>query len=727
MPYSGSGAGTEGNPYLITTANEWKQINDYLAAYWKVMNNLTLPNSHEYHIGQGSFIGNLDGNKKTITVELGNALFFDIGTWNKCGYIKNLAIVSTFYPGLTIGNGLLTNSFTYGNLFGCSVQGIMDNQHRPGTIGGFVGMMAGVNSKIKCCSANVVIVGREGTQYIGGLVGYTSEGGLIEDCFAIGEIYGGYPGSEQGGLIGRYNYTWVKNCYSATVLLHASNPKGIAWTSFPERCISTYWDTQYSGCPTSQAGVGKTTAQMKQKATFVDWDFNTIWAINEGVSYPYLDIKSIATKPATSVLLDVSALLNGQVNSMEGQASVDVYFKYRIKGTSPWTSTTPPETKTSTGTFSKSISGLSTGTIYEFKAIGTYGGGIGDLEGGVLEFTTVKIETKPATLITASTARLNGQLHNLGIYSQVNVSFRYRVKSPQGAWVNTAPQTNTAPTTFFANISGLAMDETYEFQARCEYTAGSFVYGGILELTTLSAVPPTVTTVLASALSYTGATLNGNLASKGDYAVVDVYFKYRVQGGMWQSTVLQENKAVGNFSQALTGLQPYVNFEFKAIARFNGMEVEGEVKTFRTSLWQFIKWEEDYAPNSPSDNPITITMDRSKLLRAVFQLVGVSPEALTIAASTVGMNKATLNGRLVGKGSYSAETFYVGFRYREYRMTWQDTPEAEQEGVGEPAGNFSYTILGLKSITRYQFQAKIRFLGEIIYGSLLEFITEESS
>jgi hypothetical protein len=33
---------------------------------------------------------------------------------------------------------------------------------------------------------------------------------------------------------------------------------------------------------------GKTTAEMKHQTTFSGWDFNTVWVINEGVTYPHL-------------------------------------------------------------------------------------------------------------------------------------------------------------------------------------------------------------------------------------------------------------------------------------------------------------------------------------------------------------------------------------------------------------------------------------------------------
>ena len=54
----------------------------------------------------------------------------------------------------------------------------------------------------------------------------------------------------------------------------------------------SFYDKATSGQSDSGKGTGKTTAQMKTKATFTNWDFDTIWdidtsgTINDG--YPYL-------------------------------------------------------------------------------------------------------------------------------------------------------------------------------------------------------------------------------------------------------------------------------------------------------------------------------------------------------------------------------------------------------------------------------------------------------
>jgi len=51
---------------------------------------------------------------------------------------------------------------------------------------------------------------------------------------------------------------------------------------------NSYWDIITSGQLSSAGGEGKTTTEMKQRATFENWDFVNIWAIVEAESYPYL-------------------------------------------------------------------------------------------------------------------------------------------------------------------------------------------------------------------------------------------------------------------------------------------------------------------------------------------------------------------------------------------------------------------------------------------------------
>jgi hypothetical protein len=130
-----------------------------------------------------------------------------------------------------------------------------------------------------------------GSSEIGGLVG--GNGGTITDSYATGSVKGSSRNSI-GGLVG-HNFPkgTITKCYAVGTVSGGSGTSsdvgGFAGYNRGGGTIrDSYWDTGTSGLTTSGGGVGRTTAQMKTKSTYVGWDFDTVWMINEGVDYPSL-------------------------------------------------------------------------------------------------------------------------------------------------------------------------------------------------------------------------------------------------------------------------------------------------------------------------------------------------------------------------------------------------------------------------------------------------------
>ncbi len=153
------------------------------------------------------------------------------------------------------------------------------------TFGGITGWNLG---EIIRSSAHVEING--GYQGIGGIAGW-NDSGLIEDCYATGQIH---AKTFMGGLTGGSNGI-VKNSYSTVAITTETGPSnfggliGSLWDT-PE-VTNSYWDTQTSFLAISPGGgEGKTTSEMKNINTYVDWDFEDVWAISPEINngYPYL-------------------------------------------------------------------------------------------------------------------------------------------------------------------------------------------------------------------------------------------------------------------------------------------------------------------------------------------------------------------------------------------------------------------------------------------------------
>jgi hypothetical protein len=113
----------------------------------------------------------------------------------------------------------------------------------------------------------------------GGLVG--SNDGLVSACYATGAVKGF---DTMGGLVGN-NYGILSDCYAAGPVTATWYPRGLVGSG-GGTVDRSYWDTNTTGQALSAGGVGKGTAEMKQRATFAGWDFTNVWRITEGVTYP---------------------------------------------------------------------------------------------------------------------------------------------------------------------------------------------------------------------------------------------------------------------------------------------------------------------------------------------------------------------------------------------------------------------------------------------------------
>lgn len=158
-----------------------------------------------------------------------------------------------------------------------------------------------------------------GDWYVGGLVGYNRKTGNIANCYFSGRVElerehaGGLVGHNEGSIINSYstgkvmeakvwgrvyvisglvgmNYGTIRNSYSASVLEILRTKCGLACG---RDGINSYYDKDISGEESfGREGEGKTTAEMKQKSTFVDWDFENVWGINDTINngYPHLRV-----------------------------------------------------------------------------------------------------------------------------------------------------------------------------------------------------------------------------------------------------------------------------------------------------------------------------------------------------------------------------------------------------------------------------------------------------
>jgi hypothetical protein len=278
---------------------------------------------------------------ETDSVCTGGGVGYNFGTVRDCSIAGK--VTGTTSVGGTVGSN-------FGVLTGCVASGLTSGTENVGGVAGrthgkivacsdsgevigglYVGGLAGYNSfssTIADCFSTGPVSGSGG---VGGLVGYnaymlnSTTGARITNCFATGPVtgngnVGGLVGSNYGskasitncfatgsvaggrtvgGLVG-YNYAGtLTNAYATGRVTGEGNVGGLLGSLDSGTVTACYWDKETTGQTTSSgsdATSGKTTAEMKQKATFqpgggtgaTDWDFTSVWGIFEGQTYPFL-------------------------------------------------------------------------------------------------------------------------------------------------------------------------------------------------------------------------------------------------------------------------------------------------------------------------------------------------------------------------------------------------------------------------------------------------------
>jgi hypothetical protein len=140
--------------------------------------------------------------------------------------------------------------------------------------------------------------------------------GSVSKSYATGSVSGK---SSIGGLVGSNEDGNVSNSYAT------GSVSGVLWSigglvgyNAGGSVTTSYYDKNTTGQSDTGKGTPKTTAEMKQQATFVDWDFDTIWQIDEGVSYPTL------IPPASSGGITISGLTFVSSNdTLEGNGTTE--------------------------------------------------------------------------------------------------------------------------------------------------------------------------------------------------------------------------------------------------------------------------------------------------------------------------------------------------------------------------------------------------------------------
>ncbi|MDR2595424.1 MAG: hypothetical protein LBC87_11700 [Fibromonadaceae bacterium] len=246
-------------------------------------------------IGERGNIGGLVGLNYGLIVNSHSA-----GTVKGDGYIGGLVGVNDGTINNCYSSSIVTGVYDVGGLVGRHSSRVIVNSYSSGTVIGAVdigGLVGYFNAEAIINSYSTASVKGEGS--IGGLVGMILDG-IVSNSYSSGNVKGIY---RTGGLVGYIGGPGsVINSYSNGLVTGGKNGVG-GMIGFNKREIygshgipyesviaRSYYDKQTSKQSDKCKYAGKTSAEMKKKATFAGWNFEKIWAINDKINngYPYL-------------------------------------------------------------------------------------------------------------------------------------------------------------------------------------------------------------------------------------------------------------------------------------------------------------------------------------------------------------------------------------------------------------------------------------------------------
>ncbi len=304
--------GISANVSAIATVPVWIEINDvdelqiigntpdYSLSYaYRLANNIDASSTSEWNSGVGfipiapdtdsetngyqgtPFSGIFDGQGYVITgLNINRPLENYVGIFGDTlgATIRNVALENIDVSGNSLVGGLVGRAYDYTSIANCYSTGVVSGtEDYVGGLAGYASHKSSIMTSYSTCDVS------SEEDYVGGLAGYSYES-TIMNCYSMGTVCGG---RHVGGLVGYSYESTITNCYSTGDVSGNTWIGGLVGTDYSNLAIRSYWDIESSGQTVSDGGVGKTTTEMMQQATFVNWDYVTVWDICEDGSYPF--------------------------------------------------------------------------------------------------------------------------------------------------------------------------------------------------------------------------------------------------------------------------------------------------------------------------------------------------------------------------------------------------------------------------------------------------------
>ena len=297
-------------------------------------------------------------------------------------------------------------------------------------------------------------------------------------------------------------------------------------------------------------------------------------------------IATIATTPATNVSY-TSATVGGNVTDNGGANVTERGICYSTSA-NPTTANTKITSASGLGQFTCNLTDLQDGTTYYVRAYAI--NEKGTAYGEEVSFTTKQlftptIVTTQPTNVAYNSATVGGNVTNDGGASVTERGICYST-SANPTTADTKVTNGSGLGEFTCNLTDLQDGTTYYVRAYA-INAKGIAYGEEVSFTTKTKTIATIATTPATNVSYTSATVGGNVTDNGGATVTERGIYYSTSANpTTANTKITSDSGLGEFTCNLTDLQDGTIYYVRAYAINEKGTAYGEEVSFTTMMYE---------------------------------------------------------------------------------------------------------------------------------------------
>ena len=294
-------------------------------------------------------------------------------------------------------------------------------------------------------------------------------------------------------------------------------------------------------------------------------------------------LPTISATAAASAITS-SALTSGGSIDSDGGAFVTARGVVWNTSTNPTVSLSTKTTDgTGIGSFSSSISGLTSGVTYYVRAYAT--NSVGTKYGPEITVNTAQAvatlaSTTAASSIGATSATSGGNITYNGGATVTVSGLVWSTSSNPTIALSTKTSNGSATGTFTSNITGLTPGTLYYVRSYATNNVGTS-YGAETSFTTLN-TPTVSSTTAASSITSSSAISGGTISADGGDAVTTRGIVYGTSAGSSTYSVTS-GSGTGTFTGNITGLSPATTYYVRSFATNSVGTVYGTEISFNTT------------------------------------------------------------------------------------------------------------------------------------------------